>query len=325
MLYFQPWKVLSILIICALGVLLSAPNLFSAATVDSLPSWIPHKQISLGLDLRGGSHLLYEVDMNSVIRERLNSAVDAARTELRNARIGYTGLSVQDNQVVFTVTDPSRLDEVRDLARKIDSELTPTMGAQGRVTLAFDPRMLELRKSEIIEQSIETLRRRIDATGVKEPAIQREGSDRILIQLPGVDNPEEMKKIIGTTAKMTFQLVDESVSPADAHAGRLPPGDEILTEESHGQKTEYVVQRRVMVPGDALTSAQATFDQNNQPVVNFKFDSNGGRRFGDVTKANVGKRFAIVLDGKVISAPVIREPITGGSGMISGNFTAESA
>ena len=327
MLYFQPWKVLSILIICALGVLLSAPNLFNAATLEGLPSWIPHKQISLGLDLRGGSHLLYEVDMNAVIRERLNAIVDGARTELRTARppIGYTGLSVQDNQVVFTITDPSRAGEVRDLARKIDQDLTPTVGADGRVTLAFDPRLLELRKSQIIEQSIETLRRRIDATGVKEPAIQREGSDRILIQLPGVDNPEEMKKIIGTTAKMTFQLVDEGVSPADAHAGRLPPGDEILNEESRGQKTEYVIQRRIMVPGDSLTSAQATFDQNNQPVVAFKFDSNGGRRFGDATKANVGKRFAIVLDGKVISAPVIREPITGGSGQISGNFTVESA
>ena len=325
MLYFQPWKVLSILIICALGIILSAPNLFSAATLDALPSWIPHKQISLGLDLRGGSHLLYEVDMNSVIRERLNAAVDAARTELRNARIGYTGLSVKDNQVVFTVTDPSRLDEVRGIARKIDADLTPTMSAGGNVALAYDERTLEQRKRDIIDQSIETLRKRIDATGVKEPAIQREGSDRILIQLPGVDNPEEMKKIIGTTAKMTFQLVDESTNPADAHAGRLPPGDEILAEESRGQKTEYVVQRRVMVAGESLTNAQATFDQNNQPVVNFKFDSNGGRRFGDVTKANVGKRFAIILDGKVISAPVIREAITGGSGMISGNFTAESA
>src|SRR5215472_7726391 len=203
MLYFQPWKVLSILIICVLGVILSAPNLFNAGALDGLPSWIPHKQISLGLDLRGGSHLLYEVDMNSVIRERLNSAVDAARTELRNARIGYTGLTVQDNQVVFTVTDTGHLDDVRAFARKLDPELTPTVNSDGRVSLAFDDRMLEQRKREIIEQSIETLRRRIDATGVKEPAIQREGSDRILIQLPGVDNPEEMKKIIGTTAKMT--------------------------------------------------------------------------------------------------------------------------
>jgi len=328
MLYFQPWKVLSILIICLLGVILSAPNLFSASSLEGVPSWLPHKQISLGLDLRGGSHLLYEVDLNSVIRDRLSSVVDSARTELRNARIGYTGLSTQDNQVTFTVTDLSRLDDVRALLRKLDPELTPTVNADGRVSLAFDPRALDQRKQDIIGQSIETLRRRIDATGVKEPAIQREGSDRILIQLPGVDNPEEMKKIIGTTAKMTFRLVDESISAADARSGRLPSGDEILVEEPRGPggpKTEYVVQKRIMVPGDSLTSANATFDQNNRPVVGFKFDSNGARKFGDVTKANVGKLFAIVLDGKVISAPVIREPITQGSGEISGNFTSESA
>src|SRR5438552_11942503 len=134
MLYFQPWKVLSILIICLLGVILSAPNLFSAGSLEGVPSWLPHKQVSLGLDLRGGSHLLLEVDMNQVLRERLNNVVDSARTELRNARIGYTGLAVQGNQVSFTVRDLDRLNDVRGLAKKLDPELDAAVGTDGKVT-----------------------------------------------------------------------------------------------------------------------------------------------------------------------------------------------
>jgi preprotein translocase subunit SecD len=328
MLYFQPWKVLTILIVCVLGVILSLPNLFNAQTIERLPSWIPHKQVSLGLDLRGGSHLLLQVDMNQVLRERLNAAVDSARTELRNARIGYTGLAVQGNQVTFTARDLDRLADVRGIVKKIDPELDAKVDPDGKVTLSFNESALAARQRSILDQSIEIVRRRIDETGVREPIIQREGQDRILVQLPGIDNPEHVKVLLGKTAKMTFQLVDTNASVEEAKRV-LPPGDEILpsAEDSrHPGATgpAYVVQRRVMVSGDALTDAQATF-QDGQPVVSFKFDANGGRRFGEATKANVGKPFAIVLDGKVISAPVIREPITGGAGIISGNFTTQSA
>src|SRR5579859_1039567 len=310
MLYFQPWKVLTILVVCALGVILSAPNLFNAATLEGLPSWIPHKQISLGLDLQGGSHLLLEVDMNSVIRERLNAAVDSARTELRNARIGYTGLAIQGNQVVLTVRDLDKLDDVRTLAKKIDPELDAAVTPDGKVTLTYNEAALAARERTILDQSIEIVRRRIDQLGTKEPTIQREGADRILVQLPGLADAQHAKDVIKTTAKLTFQLVDSNVSVEEAKRV-LPPGDEILpsAEDSrHPGVTgpSYVVQRHVLVSGDALTDAQATF-QDGQPVVSFKFDANGGRRFGEVTKANVGKPFAIVLDGKVISAPVIRE------------------
>src|SRR5207253_1402112 len=178
--------------------------------------------------------------------------------------------------------------------------------------------------------SIEIIRRRIDETGTKEPTIQREGQDRILVQLPGVDNPGRVKALLGRTAKLSFQLVDQSVTVEDARRGRLPPGDEILpaAEEGRGSRGAssggYVVRKRVMVGGDTLVDAQATF-QNNEPVVSFKFDSIGGKKFGDATRENVGKPFAIVLDNKVISAPVIREPILGGSGIISGSFTVQSA
>ena len=328
MLYFQPWKVLAILIVCVLGVILSLPNLFNPQTLERLPSWIPHKQVSLGLDLRGGSHLLLEVDMNQVLRERLNAAVDSARTELRNARIGYSGLAVQGNQVTVTVRDLDRLNDVRGIVKKIDADLDAQVDPDGKVTLTFNESALTALKRSILEQSIEIVRRRIDETGVKEPTIQREGDDRILVQLPGIDNPEHVKELIGRTAKMTFQLVDTNVNVEDAKRS-LPPGDEILPSAEDARHPgvsgpSYVVQRRVMVSGDALTDAQATF-QDGQPVVSFKFDANGGRRFGDVTKANVGKPFAIVLDGKVISAPVIREAITGGAGIISGSFTTQTA
>src|SRR5204862_189388 len=194
--------------------------------------------------------------------------------------------------------------------------------------MKFSAAATETRRRQAVEQSIEIIRRRIDETGTKEPTIQREGQDRILVQLPGVDNPEHVKALLGRTAKLTFQLVDTSVTVEEARRGRLPPGDEILPAQdekgSRGGQSAYVVRKRVMVGGDTLTDAQATF-QNNEPVVSFKFDAAGARRFGDATRENVGKPFAIVLDNKVISAPVIREPITGGSGIISGSFTVQSA
>jgi preprotein translocase subunit SecD len=187
--------------------------------------------------------------------------------------------------------------------------------------------LTQLRRAAV-DQSIEIVRRRVDETGTKEPSIQRQGTDRILLQLPGIDDPQRVEQLLGRTAKMTFRLVDMNASIEDARRGRLPPGTELLPSEEReaGQFRQYVVQRRAMVSGDMLTNAQAgNNSQTGEWVVNFRFDSNGARRFGDVTKANVGRLFAIVLDGKVISAPVIREAILGGSGQISGSFTAQSA
>jgi protein-export membrane protein SecD len=187
----------------------------------------------------------------------------------------------------------------------------------------------ELKRRQAVDQSIEIIRRRIDDTGTKEPTIQREGQARILVQLPGVDNPEHVKALLGRTAKLTFQLVDTTVTVEDARRGRMPPGDEILAAEegrgNRGGPNAYLVKKRIMVGGDTLTKAQATQTQNNDWAISFEFDAAGARRFGDATRENVGKPFAIVLDNKVISAPVIREPITGGRGEITGSFTVQSA
>ena len=328
MLYFANWKILVICAVCALGVILSLPNLFSPAQLAQLPRYIPHKQVALGLDLRGGSYLLLEVDVAAAQRERLNTLVETVRNALRSAKIGYTGLDVEGDAIDFTIRDTGRIEEAKGVLRKIDPEITVDIDSSGAGKMQFSRLATETRRRQAVEQSIEIIRRRIDETGTKEPTIQRQGEDRILVELPGVDNPEHVKALLGRTAKLTFQLVDQSVSVEEARRGRLPPGDTILAaQDEHGNRggpAAYVVRKRVMVGGDTLTDAQATF-QNNEPVVSFKFDAAGARRFGDATRENVGKPFAIVLDNKVISAPVIREPILGGSGVISGSFTVQSA
>jgi preprotein translocase subunit SecD len=327
MLHFPKWLVATILTVCLLGVAFSLPNLFAQERVETWPNWLPKKQVSLGLDLRGGSYLLYEVDMRSVLTERLNNAADGLRTELRAAKppIGYTGgLVVEGDHLTFTLREPERVEDVRAILRKVDSELDMTSGPSGLVTVKFADVALTQRQQLIVEQSIEIIRRRIDETGTKEPTIQREGSDRIVVELPGIDNPEHVKAIIGKTAKMTFQFVDDNANPADR--SHVPPGEEILPNvDSHGGGGSIVVQKRVMVSGDSLTDARLEIQSGNQPVVGFKFDTTGARRFGDATAKNVGKRFAIVLDGKVISAPVIKGAIPGGQGVIEGGFTSQTA
>ena len=328
MLYFANWKVLLICGVCLLGVLLSALNLLTPAQLAYLPSYA-RKQVALGLDLRGGSYLLLQVDIAAAQRERLNTTIDSVRNTLRDAHIGYTGLNVEGDAITFTIRETDRVEDAKRELVKIDPDLTVEIAQDGTGTMKFSAAATETRRRQAVEQSIEIIRRRIDETGTKEPTIQREGQDRILVQLPGVDNPQRIKDLLGKTAKLTFQLVDQSVTVEDARRGRLPPGDEILPSVDEGRGRgggggSYVVRKRVMVGGDTLVDAQATF-QNNEPVVSFKFDSIGGKKFGDATRENVGKPFAIVLDNKVISAPVIREPILGGSGIISGSFTVQSA
>jgi preprotein translocase subunit SecD len=332
MLYFPKWLVSLILGVCALGVLLTLPNLFAAQTIDRLPSWVPKRQVSLGLDLRGGSSLLLQVDMKTVLSERFNNDADLLRTEFRNAKIGYTGAGFTNagaGGLSFTLTDPQRLDDVRAIVKKADDEVDVTVANGADVTLTPNPVALQRATADTVARSIEIVRRRIDETGTKEPIIEREGQDRILLQLPGVENPEEVKIRIGQTAKLTFQMVDPSVTPEDAARGRVPAGDEALpmvdNRGGKGGGQLIVVKKRIMVGGDTLTDARLSFDQYGAPAVSFKFDSLGTRRFGDATRENVNKLFAIVLDRKVISAPRINEPILQGSGIITGSFTSQSA
>jgi preprotein translocase subunit SecD len=322
---FPRWKVLLILGICVLSVVLSAPNLMSQATLDRLPSWLHLRAMNLGLDLQGGSHLLLEVDVKAVLAERVANLTDVARAQLRKENVGYTNLGVSGDSVVLTLRDAAQADKARQAIREVERDLDIAV-AGTQMTLRFSEQAIRDRKRAAVDQSIEINRRRVDETGTKEPSIQRQGEDRIVVQLPGVDDPERVKALLGKTAKMTFRLVDTSVSEVDISSGRVPAGSDLLvSEERDGRGApRYAVRKRVMVSGDSLVDAQPTF-QNGEPVVSFRFDSAGAKRFGEATRENVGKPFAIVLDNKVISAPVIREPILGGSGVISGSFTVQSA
>ena len=258
MLYFANWKVALICAVCALGVLLSIPNLFTPAQLAFLPHWIPHKQVALGLDLRGGSYLLLEVDVAAAERERLNAIVETVRNALRNAKIGYTGLNVEGDAIVFTIRDSDRIDDARQVLAKLDPDLTVTVGSDGGGTMKYSQLATDTRRRQAVEQSIEIIRRRIDETGTKEPTIQREGQNRILVQLPGVDNPEHVKALLGRTAKLTFQLVDPNANLEEARR-RLPPGSEILQAQeergSRGGQGAYVVRKLVLVGGDSLVDA----------------------------------------------------------------------
>ena len=339
MLYFAKWKIGLVLVLCLAGLAFAAPNFVPERSAASLPTWLPHKQINLGLDLQGGSHLLLEVEVDAVIVERLEALVDSIRTELRRERIGYTGLGVADGRAVTVrIREADRVDRAVELIRDLGNPTAPDIFGQGGgvdievsadsnalVTVSLTEQAIRDRKRSAVEQSIEIVRRRVDEVGTREPTIQRQGEDRILTQLPRVKDPDRIKRLLGKTAKLTFHLLDTTTPVADARAGRIPPGSRLLEADTQEEgAAEYVVRKRVYVSGENLVDSQPTYDQG-RPVVSFRFDAVGGKRFGDVTKENVGRPLAIVLDGKVISAPQIREPILGGSGIITGSFTAQQA
>jgi preprotein translocase subunit SecD len=329
------WRTLVIVAISLAGLLALFPNFLSRATLDSMPGWIPHRQITLGLDLQGGSYLLLEVELGPVYRERLESMVSDVRGGLRAARIGYRGLGLQGDTVALTLTDTAQREQALAELEKLNPASVTSGGrardfdiqedAAGRIVLRLtDAKKAELAQSAI-SQSLEVVRRRIDELGTREASIQRQGTSRILVQVPGEKNPENIKRLLGKTARLTFHMVDLEASVDEALKGRVPPGS-MLVEAAEGEQgpSHYVIKRQVDVSGENLTDAQPTF-QDNQPVVSFRFDNAGARKFGRITQDNVGKLFAILLDDKVISAPRIREPILGGSGIISGSFTVQSA
>ncbi|MGI4954319.1 MAG: protein translocase subunit SecD [Janthinobacterium lividum] len=323
MMYFSRLKVTLILAVCALGVLFCLPNALPAPA-----SWVPWRQVHLGLDLRGGSYLLLEVDMAAVAKERLDSLADGARTTLRGKVTGFQPPVSQpaQNRVLIRMAPGPQQDDALKLLRDAATSTGTTeyqVGAEGSdISLTIPPAALRDRANAAVIQSIEIVRRRIDETGVLDPQITRQGDARIVVQLPGVEDPNRIKALIGKTARMTFRLLDETANLA----GAPPPGVDFLPVEGQPGVREPV-RRRTEVDGANLTDARPGQDSQRGGgwVVNFTFDSVGARRFADVSTANVGKRFAIVLDDRVISAPVINQAITGGRGQISGNFNAQSA
>ncbi|MGB5950483.1 MAG: protein translocase subunit SecD [Parvibaculum sp.] len=339
MLQFERWKITLILLVTLAGFLYTAPNFLPKSTLEGLPAIVPHKQINLGLDLRGGSYLLLEVDTATVNRDRLQQLINDVRRALRSAEVLYTGLGISGDNVTVRITRPEDMAKaakaVRDLSSVVTSNLLSgglperdlSVSTSGNlITVSVTDSAKMARAQSAVQQSMEIVRRRIDELGTTEPVIQQQGSDRILVQVPGLDDPQRLKALLGQTAKLNFRLVDVSTTAQQALATHnVPAGSEVLYM-TENPSMPLLVQRRVMVGGDSLIDAQPGFDQRtNEPIVSFRFDSTGARLFGEVTRENVGKPFAIVLDNKVISAPVIREPILGGSGQISGNFTVQQA
>lgn len=310
-------------VIILLGVLVALPNILSEKMLASWPSWLPHKTVSLGLDLRGGSHLVLEVDRPALEAEWLQSLQQEARTTLREANIETRAIRRQGNVVQVTVGDAARRDAARQELEKLNNSVQSGVGVASELTIETPgPETITLRPSEAgilyrmsnaVQQSLEIIRQRVDQVGVAEPTIQRVGGDRVLVQLPGEQDPSSLRALLGSTAKMSFHLLGREGEP----------GVRMLPDASGHN---YPVQDRVLLAGDRLTDARVAFEpQTNQPVVSFRFDQTGATRFAQITQQNVGQPFAIVLDGKVLSAPVIREPITGGSGQISGSFSVEEA
>ena len=338
MLQFDRWKIILIALVCLAGFAYSAPNFASKSALGDVPDWLPNKQVHLGLDLQGGVHLLMEVGLEALYEERLETIEDDVRAALREKRIGYQGLNVRDGLVSVRIRKAEDLPEasnaINGLANIVtsgvfggvpESDLIIASEEDGRITIAISEASKVQQAQSALQQSIEIIRRRVDALGTTEPTLQRQGTDRILLQVPGFDDPQALKDIISQTAKMTFQLVDVSMTPEQALATRIPSGSELLYM-AEDPSIPVLIKKRVIVGGDNLVDAQPGFHpQTNAPIVNFRFDTSGARKFGKVTADNVGRPFAIVLDGKVISAPRINEPIPGGSGQISGNFTVQEA
>ncbi|WP_265519024.1 protein translocase subunit SecDF [Nitratireductor luteus] len=338
MLHFPRWQTILIWLAVALGIAYAAPNIIPASYFSSLPSWAPSRPMTLGLDLQGGSHILLQIDRQELVEERLKSARDDVRRLLRDARIGYTGLSVSGNAVQVRVRDDSQVQAAREALSELTAPVASGLFGSGSVAememsepqpgllrFTLTEEGITYRLSAALSQSIEVVSRRVNELGTTEPVIQRQGDDRILVQVPGLQDPQRLKDILGQTAKMTFQMVDQSVPVQEAIESRPPPGTSVMYSMDD-PPVPYVIEDRVIVSGENLVDAQATFDQRtNEPVVSFRFDTKGATRFGQATQENVGRLFAIILDGQVISAPQIREPILGGSGQISGNFTVQSA
>ena len=334
MLTLSRWKIIAVTLSVIFGILFSLPNVLPQKTLDALPGFLPHKKLNLGLDLQGGSYLLYEVDTDALHRERLSNLTEDVRTQLRSEQIPFGELNQQGEIISVRIGDAARYNDALNLLRKnLGAPLAGVIGGKdvsvsgkgdNRIEVRFVPEAMKADAVKAVDQSIETIRRRIDSLGTKEPSINRQGENRIMIQAPGESDPGKLRDIIGKTAKLTFQMVDETVTPEDVQAGRIPPGSEVLPGDQYSPY--YVVKKRAIVSGEELTNAQQQFDpQTGNPVVQLTFNASGGRKFGDMTGRNIGKRFAIVLDDKVLSAPTIQGAITGGSGIITGNFTVQSA
>jgi len=341
MLDFPRWKILWIIALLTFGVVLALPSLMPEATQARIPVVSLMPRFNLGLDLSGGSHLLLEADTADLARQELQKKEEEVRTEMRRGtpQIDIGDISTAGGDLSFFVRDVAQLDAAVERART----LTNAVGVTGQrdwnvavvdsTRIVMTPSKAGLAKAteDAMKVATEVVRKRIDELGTREPTIVREGSQRILVQVPGLQNPEALKSLLGKTAKLDFKLVDVDADPAAVAAGRAPVGDQIFPFANDGRggnrggTGNLAVKRLGGISGDELIDAKLAYDQQNQPVVSINFNGSGTRKFARLTQENVGKPFAMILDNQVLSAPRINEPILGGQAQISGSFTVDSA
>lgn len=332
MLDFPRWKVWLVTLSLVVGVYYAIPSFLPAHVTDRMPAWLAPK-VDLGLDLAGGSQIMLEAETSGVARQRLENMEDILRRELRRSDIAIGEVSTADNRLSFVVRNPTQANAAAEIVR---TQTQPAgFGTQRDWNVQVDNNRIALTQTEAglsaaIDQAMEVARevidRRINALGTLEPTIIRQGSDRIVVQVPGLQDPEALKSLIGRTARLEFKLVDLAATPEQIQSGRAPVGSQILPYQEDGAGGRIAVQRRAIISGDQIADAQQSFDQQSgAPVVTIRFDGTGSRRFARVTQENVGRPFAIILDNVVLSAPNIREPILGGAAEIEGKFTVESA
>jgi preprotein translocase subunit SecD len=326
MLNFSWFKIACIGLVCFFSILFSLPT-FLGDSAEKIP-FLPNSKVNLGLDLRGGSYLLLEVNFDAYLAEQLDNLRGDIRNSFRTEKvngeiIGYTGgINIVGDKINFTLTNPAIASDVSSIIRKISSDLSVSKNG-AEIQVGYDDLAIKKMRKTTMDQSIEIVRRRVDETGTREPDIQRQGDNRILLQVPGLDNPEHLKAILGKTAKLSFHLLNDSFPFPDTSKNPVPMGTSRLKSEN-GQQS-YAILNKVMLSGDLLVNATTGINNNGQPVVNIRFNNIGAKKFADITRENEGKPFAIVLDNKVITAPVIRSVILGGTAEISGQFTTKDA
>ncbi len=330
MVHIARWRLMIVSAVCFFGVWFALPNFFSKETLIRFPSFMPTEQVNLGLDLQGGSSILLEVDLSNVENEYLSSLSDEIRRQFRKEKIGYTSFKVTEQRLDIMLRKIDQGDAAKAVLRRLGgSDATVTLEYNGVLSLNLSQTSVIERKRMTISQSIEIVRRRIDEMGTKEPSIQQQGENRILVQLPGVDDPAQVQTLLGKTAKLAFRLLHPSVTADQALKAHIPAGTEILSVDGHHNRgagpEKFVVQKNVDVSGEMLIDSQPTQDEMGGWAVSFTLDATGARRFAEVTRKNVGRPFAIVLDGKVVSAPVIQQEIPSGSGRITGTFSLKEA
>ncbi|WP_193335833.1 protein translocase subunit SecD [Devosia beringensis] len=335
---FSPVRTAIIAFVALMGVLFAIPSFLPQDVRDSWPGFLPRQTVVLGLDLQGGSHLLLQVDEGGIVTERLQTLRRDVRNTLANQNgIGNIITTDEPSRTLSVeLTDPTQRDAARTaieaLQNNISNSLIAVGGTQelsfgetadGKLTVSLTPEGITERTSALVAQSIEVIRKRVDELGTTEPSIQRQGTNRVLVQVPGFGDSQRLKDIISRTARLTFHMVYPGMTAAQAEAQGLPAGTMILPSQDGGSELLY---EDVALGGESLVDAQPSYDQQRaMPVVSFRFDTRGAITFGQITSSNVGKRFAIVLDDQVITAPVIQSAITGGTGQISGSFTTATA